>query len=154
MSIPGAFATDTSHWPLVVLHGATRRVTNEELEEFVAGQKEMLARGERYVEICDTRGITMVPAGQRRLLADFAKSTHPEASKLCMGLAVVVPSPIIKGGMTAVLWMFSPSYPVRAFTTLEEAGAFLVERAESAGLVLPPDALDYLRSGQPLERHG
>jgi len=154
MSEPGAFATDTSRWPLVVMRAATRRVTDEELEAFVAGQREMLARGDRFVEICDTRGITMVHAGQRRLLADFAKDTHPEASKHCAGLAVVVQSPIIQGGMTAILWMFRPSYPVRAFTTLEEAGAFLQERANSAGLVLPPDALDYLGSGRPLERHG
>lgn len=147
MADPGGFVLDTTKWPLAVVHAAKREVSDAEIEEFFGEQRAMLARGERYVEMAQTDGVHMIPPSQRRRMADFLRETDPLATQLCAGLAVVIPNAILRGGMTAIFWIFRPSYPIKAVASVAEGAAYLLEVAEASGLPLSRAAREFLSTG-------
>ncbi len=147
MSEQDGFTLDTSRWPLVVVNVARRPVTDAELDAFMEAQRAMLRRRERYVEIADTTHVHMFPPSQRKKMAEFLRETNPAADQLCAGLSLVVGNAVVRGGMTAIFWIFQPTYPVKAVATFAEAADFLRHAAASAGLALPPSARDYLARG-------
>jgi len=153
MTEPGGFLLDTSRWPLVVVEAPKRPVTDEEIDAFVAAQHAMLARGQRYVEIADTRDVHMMPPSQRKKFADFLRETDPVATQMCAGLAIVVRSPLMRGGMTAIFWIFQPSYPIKPVASIAEAGEFLIGAAQTANLDLSAAARDFLLGGEAAAQH-
>jgi hypothetical protein len=65
---------------------------------------------------------------QRRRTADFLREVQPRAAAYFAGAAVVLSSPIQRGILTAVLWIFTPPYPMRAFADVREARGWLLDR--------------------------
>jgi len=146
---PGGYDLDTSPWPLVYVRSPTRAVSDDELDQLFEKQRSMLARGERYIQLTDTESVHILPASQRKRMADFLRETDALTASLCVAIAVVVRGPVYRGGLTAVLWLFRPSYPIRAVANHAEAAAFLVDAAAKAGLSLSPAARACLANGGP-----
>ncbi len=125
---------DMSHWPLLIVRFPTGPTTDADIERFIAEQREMLTRNERFVELADARRATVLPATQRKLLADWLKESQRESARLCVGLSTVVPSSVIRGAMQAVLWLVTPPMPVKMGGTLEECAAHCRDWLVSADL--------------------
>ena len=66
-------------------------------------------------------------AEQRRVFADGARRTQQSMSRHCVGLAGVMPSALLRGIGTAVMWLVQPSLPTQFFATREQAEGWLVK---------------------------
>jgi hypothetical protein len=116
---------DVSRWPLVVVRVDDGPTTKEHVAAFVASQRAMLARREPFVEIADAMNASVISAVERRLLADWLKESEPLAAPLCVGIGVLVSSPIVRGALNAVLWLKSPVYPMHVCSSDDDAVSFL-----------------------------
>lgn len=143
---------DESQWPLVILRFPSESVLDSDLEEFGARQRAMLDRGQPYVEIADASNARIFEPRQRRWMGEFMKATHSDATRLCKGLVVIIRSKIVQGGLTAVLWVIKPAYPMKIVASSDEAFGALAELAAKADLRLPIGAEDYLLGYQERSR--
>jgi hypothetical protein len=146
LSTANSFTVDSTLWPLVVVHLPRESVTDEEIERFVEAERVILNRRERYVAITDATKCFLFPPRQRRRMSSFLQETNEASRHLCAGLAVVMANPLLRGGMTAVFWMYQPSYSIKTFETVAGAADFLTQAAALAGLELSSAARAYLRS--------
>lgn len=65
-------------------------------------------------------------AARRRRFVEWAKLHAPTARKLVVGYAVVIDSKLMAGVVTAVLWLMRPPAPMRVFSNLADAEAWLL----------------------------
>jgi hypothetical protein len=128
------FETDTSQYPLVAVTIPSQRVTDEEILRFIAGQREMLGRRTKHLVLCDARNGSVLPATQRKLFGDWLKESQEATRRYTAGMAVVVDNALIRGALTAVLWVVEPACPTKIVATVDDAITFLTECGERAGL--------------------
>lgn len=111
---------DFEHWPVVVStapHGAAR---DADLTDYLRRYAEELdRRSGRYVAVVDLRAGGALSARQRRLLVE-AMATE-EVGAQCVGIALVFQSRVMRGMLSAILWMREPVYPTRVFANVADA---------------------------------
>lgn len=134
---------DLSQWPLVIVRADHSPTSVAHLEAFIASQREMLARREPYIEIADAVGASPIGAVERRLLADFLKDSEADAQELCAGLGILTSSSIVRGAVTAILWIKRPGYPIKVSGSKAAIAAFLVDAVAADGRI--PGAAGKLR---------
>ena len=100
----GSITVDTSRAPLLLVRfdGA---VDDDGFRAYLQQLTSWLDRGERYAIVLDARTATPPQAAQRRMQADMMKAEHVRLGKLCVGGAFVIPSPLVRGALTAILWI-------------------------------------------------
>lgn len=130
---------DESAFPLVVVTW-TGLASDADFESFFAEQKKLLAKNLPYVQIADATNAKVMSSMQRRMIAEFSSETSSDAARLCKGTVVIISNPIVRGGMTAVLWIAKLSYPLEVVATFEEALVVAGRWAREAGLKIPPVA--------------
>lgn len=86
-------------------------------------------------------------AVQRKMIADVEKSYRHVDRRYNGGQAVVVPTAVARGVLTAVYWLSPPVYPVQAVATLEE-GLEWVENSLRTSLDDYPDGPGWLHRGK------
>lgn len=128
------FDTDTSQYPLVAVTIPSQRVTDAEIMRFVEGQRELLARRTKHLVLCDARNASVLPATQRKLFGDWLKEAEEGTRRYTAGMAVVVDNALIRGALTAVLWVVEPACPTKVVATVDDAITYLTECGEKAGL--------------------
>ncbi|MBK7776482.1 MAG: hypothetical protein IPI43_20485 [Sandaracinaceae bacterium] len=128
------FETDTSQYPLVAVSIPSQRVTDDEILRFIAGQRELLGRRTKHLVLCDARTGHVLPATQRKLFGDWLKESQDGTRRYTAGMAVVVDNALIRGALTAVLWVVEPACPTKIVATVDDAITFLTECGERAGL--------------------
>jgi len=125
-------------WPIMVLevHDA---LTMEDLAALDGVYAAAFARSERFVAWSDLRGLKEVPGPlERRRTAEWLRQIEPQMRESCLGSCNLVSSPIIRGVMTALYWIFTPPVP-QAFPAREaEALAWCQERLRGAGTIDVP----------------
>ena len=131
----GAIQFDHSRWPLVVVthHGAP---TDAEFDEYLVKLKDNLDRAVRErmktVLIFDATHATSSSAKQRQRQAAWMKQ-HEAPSRLhSAGYAFVIPSTIVRGALTAVLWLSPMPAPYVVVATFAEAQAFCMKMLSEA----------------------
>ncbi|MCA9537138.1 MAG: hypothetical protein KC593_25825 [Myxococcales bacterium] len=128
------FETDFTHYPLVVVTIPSQRVDDADVRAFIQGQRDMLARRSPHLLLCDARSGHVMPATQRKLFGDWLKEAEQATRKYTAGMAIVVDNGLIRGALTAVLWVVEPACPTKAVGTLDEGIAWLAECGERAGM--------------------
>jgi hypothetical protein len=109
----------------------------------------MLARRTKHLMLCDARSGHVMPATQRRLFGDWLSESSEASGRYTVGMAIVVDNALIRGALTAVLWVREPSCPTKAVATVDDGIAFLVECGERAGI---PDVRAQLTEAQRSRR--
>lgn len=108
--------------------------------EMDATFRRLWALGEKYamVSLPNPSG-SSVSASERKLIGEWASQKHvQDASKrLCVGSAVVSPSTLERGAMTAILWLWRPPFPLAYFPEREIAIDAALEHLAKARLPLP-----------------
>ena len=127
---------DFSGWPLVTVR-ATGNVSHAEHAAFIAELDEhVYAKREPYALVMDLRGNGGLSPRQRQRQADRVKQQREDGLR-CAGVALVFSSPLLRGMLTAILWVAKPEHPVRVFTDLGEALVWAKDQlraaAEAAG---------------------
>lgn len=102
---------DESYEPLIVTV-MPARFTDAEITAFLARHEALLARGRRYCTITDLSQIAGLPeATTRRRIADWQQKVESTMRKWTVGTAIVAPSNLLRGAMTALNWLSPPPYP-------------------------------------------
>src|SRR5690606_27472498 len=93
------------------------------VEELRAGYAKLTARRERFVVITDTTLIAEVPSALvRKQLAALLNEPEfaSEMRRYQVGAGLVVDSVVIRGALTALLWLWTPPAPIHHARTLAE----------------------------------
>jgi hypothetical protein len=125
-------------WPLILV--TNPRSFDEPAIRAMNDQYERIwARGERYAIVSQIEAAAgPTNARGRKLLAEWAGQSRVRrmTRELCVGSATIVPNPIARGGLTALLWLWSPPAPHQTVATVEEAVDWCLARIAAEGLQL------------------
>jgi hypothetical protein len=134
-----ARAIDASRWPLLIIT-FTGAATDREYEVFLEARTAHLARRERHAIILDGRACGPMPPSQRKLQADWQREYAELARRFTLGVAFLSASPIMRGVLTAILWMQPIASPYTVLSTWAEAERWTAERLRPGGVEAPPAA--------------
>lgn len=127
-------ALDLTHFPLVVVViPAKIDATYADLLE--ADHKVLFAKRARYVSISDSSRVLGMPdAKTRQRMGEWAKSHEGDLKRWQVANAIVVPSSLVRAGLSAIHWFAPPPVPTCIETGMATALAFLRAEAEKAKL--------------------
>ncbi len=83
------------------------------------------ARNIRWTMLVNAASLERPSPTQRRMVSDVMNQDRAHKKTLMRGIAVVVSNPLIRGVVTAILWLASPGYPIRMFDAVTPARAWL-----------------------------
>ena len=137
--------------PPIVLTVFRGRQTDEDVEAYIAAMDAMYARGRRYAGV----SLMLQYAPERRHLgriAEWTRATKPLVKELCVGAAIVAPSPAFRFLLSSLL-MIQP-LPVRyqVVGDVDEAADWIAGQLAAARLEVPPSLREYLRAQLTLEK--
>ncbi|MFO0696230.1 MAG: hypothetical protein U0230_21880 [Polyangiales bacterium] len=127
---------DASRFPLVRLNLPTA-FTLDTLRELTEGYDALFARRAKFMVVCDLRSMASVPdAVVRRSVAEyFNRSDVREAqARYQVGSANIIASPLVRAGVTALLWLWEPPIPLDTVANDEEALKSARKRLRDAGI--------------------
>lgn len=128
---------DESRFPLVLVR-PSGRATDAELEALLVALKRPLLRREKYVEIFDGTHADPGTPTQRRALAEWMRAHTSLISSYSLGTAIVMPSPLVRGALTAVFWIQPLPCPYTVVSTMAEAERWAEEKLRAEGIAMPP----------------
>lgn len=73
----------------------------------------------------------------RKLQADWMKANADVVRLGCVGISFVITSALVRGGLTAGLWLADIAAPYEVVATVGEAEAFCKKKLAQAGVALP-----------------
>jgi hypothetical protein len=127
---------DVAYFPVVVqtTHpGYTRDCAIAMLEAFDA----LLTRGDRYALVSYYRlEAGMMQASTRKLVTDWWATRKLRLQELNVVTVTVLPSAILRGGMTAMLWVVQPSLRIVSAASVEEGIRIAADALRAAGVPL------------------
>lgn len=131
-----AIEFDERRWPLVRV---TFRGTaaDDVFDAYLARMSALVRRGERIATVLDARRAGGTPAVQRRKQAAWQAHHADELRKNVVGTAFVIDLPIIRGVLTAILWLSPLPQPHVVVATLDEADRWALERLHASGVAAP-----------------
>jgi hypothetical protein len=115
-----AMRIDQSGFPLIT-YMYDGPLSPAELAAYFSEQQALIDQGKRYAVVCDMSRGAVPPPAQRAAQAHWEKQNTEALRAMCLGVAFVVPNPIIRGAVIAFSWMRSPPYEHRFCSTLPEA---------------------------------
>ena len=130
--------TTLDYWPVVV-NVIENGHDLSEIEDVLAVNEVALSRGPQFVTIRDFRTHNQqVTALQRKRLAQWQDDNWKLIQARCLGVANIMPSPVVRGVLRAVFWMSTPPTREEVFDTTEEAVTAAYRWAKEANLLIPP----------------
>jgi hypothetical protein len=126
----GETRIDFSRWPAVVMTTPEEVVTEDLQRFFEWWEREVEVLREPFILVNDTRKTKEISALQRRLIASWM---DPARDTPLVGTALVFRSALMRGFLTAMMWLNRPAYPVKVFGDLEEAIAWAQVTVEAHG---------------------
>ena len=110
------------------------RYSYAELERAMSELREYYVERDRnepslYIGLAvDLSRVERSEARNRKLIADTMTRLVPIVHRSCAGTAYVVRSQLVRAALTATLWLRSPPWPTRVFTSRLEAIGWLRDR--------------------------
>ena|GEM_PF-807981 len=93
--------------------------TDEELSACVRAREDWASRARyHFAWVIDLSNVTKAPPTQRKAFAEHLKRLEEFSGRWNAGSALVVPSPWLRGLVTAVFWLSPPRYPHKIFAEL------------------------------------
>jgi hypothetical protein len=129
-------------WPILVQVSA-KRPGPADTKQMAEGMEGYFARGKKYALIVIAPpGASLPEAKERRAIAEWANRplVREQSKRLCVGTAVVLTNSLLRGGMTALMWLWKPAVPVEVVGSLEEALDYCINGLSSASVPLPGPA--------------
>jgi hypothetical protein len=143
----GGIRVDTTDWPVFVLELPEFRVPDADVNLALSYVEQIWRECEKAHEKCclvtDAGRIQAIPpASQRKIAGEWAKGSAELQRVVSVGGVCVTPSSIIRGIITAILWIYKPDRPVAFFATRDEAKLQAIQWLDEAGVRLPPRLRD------------
>ena len=124
---------DASAWPLVdiTFEGV---IADEDFEAYLDHVDAYPTGDVRYVMIVNASRAYGITTQQRKMQAAWMKRRHREIAANCLGIAFVMTSPIVRGMLTAILWLQPLPCPHYTCSTRAQAQSWCEGKlAEDAG---------------------
>ena len=128
---------DESRWPLVIVR-IVGTPTDDELDAFLAESTVRLQRKEIQVSIIDVSRADRAPATQRRKQADWMRDHESLLRRRSAGMAYVITNPMVRGVLTAIMWLQPLPVEHTVVATLEEAERWALAQLEKHRGASPP----------------
>ena len=119
----GSYKVETTDWPLVVI-SAEGDITPAELERHLVEYRSVLDRDMPCAIVFDASKVGKIDAYTRRRYTEFMQQNNDDFRRLCRGIGFVINSSIVRGALTAVLWMVDFPFAYKIFATSDEAAAW------------------------------
>ncbi len=126
------YEIDDSRFPLVVVR-FVGLLTDEDFRAYLERAEAVRSRGPNAA-ILDATHAGYLPARQRRMQAEWMKRHREMLRRNSLGSAFVVPSPLIRGVLTAILWIADMPGPHVVVETYAEAEEWVRAKLDAAGL--------------------
>ncbi|MFO0692687.1 MAG: hypothetical protein U0230_03965 [Polyangiales bacterium] len=141
----------THHWPLLItIMPAT--FGPPDVDRYIAEIDALYKRRERFASFVDTTGLASLPgANERKRLAEWQNETIDLIGRYNVVTTTVVASPLMRGALTAMNWLFRPPNEQVAVASASEGFAICIDRMRKNGLPITPSAELLARSGTPVQ---
>ena len=127
---------DDSKWPLVRMHFPTDEWPDDEFERYLKYLEDNLNRAERAgvktALLFNASGSPNADAQRRKWQADWMKKHNEQSARMTAGYAFVIDSTVVRGLLTAILWLAPMPAPHTVVRTEEEAESWLRARLAEA----------------------
>jgi hypothetical protein len=135
---------------LVMVMG--ERADEAEIRSMDTTFRGLFARGQRYVLLnVPPKSQTSVAAKERKMITDWANQPHIQEgiTRCCAGSAVVMHSAVMRGALTAILWVWRPPVHLEIVSDVPSGIRYLADAARQANLPLPGAADELYRTLRP-----
>jgi hypothetical protein len=131
-------SVDTSSFPLI-LHTMCAGYGREDLEYMFRVYDTLLAGKQRYaIVIHFPLDVAMMQAAERKMVSDWWIPRREQIGRMNVMFAMVLESSILRGALTALLWMVEPPNPCRVAQNTAEGVEICIEALKAAGEPLSP----------------
>lgn len=120
---------DESGFPFVVLRPVGRS-TDADVAANHAFLEGCFARREPFTVLFDARHAASLTGAQRRMYAAWFTKMEVDIIRYFRGGATVSSSPFVRAAITAIFWMYRPTFPYLVTSDYAQAEAFLRGRLE------------------------
>jgi hypothetical protein len=131
------FHYDDTRAPMVVITSSGDS-TNEEFDAYLTTMTKLLQKRQRYGIVLDARRSARPSPVQRQKQADWMKRYAAEIRAYNVGIGFVIDNAIVRGALTAILWLQPTPAPHRVFASLDAAERWVTELLQQEGLRVPP----------------
>lgn len=127
---------DVTYFP-VVLQATHPGYTRDDCIAMLEAFEALLKRGDRYALVAHYRlDAGMMKASERKLVTDWWSTRKARVQELNVLTVTVLPSTILRGGMTAILWVVQPSLRIVSAASVEEGIRIAADGLRAAGVPL------------------
>ena len=134
---------DLTHFPLVIVQ-APEAIDEDGVRDMFARFDELYRGHKRFATIIDSTPTRGLPSPKlRKILAELSQASADRARDWCVGTALVVTSPLVRGLFTAVAWVAPSPTPTVNVATLPEAVDWCLEKLRVNGIAVPVVAARY-----------
>jgi hypothetical protein len=135
---------DRSRFPLVI-QSMFADFGEADVDHMFAEYEELLRRAEPYVIIVDLHPKATIPgAAERQRIARWWLPRRELVNALNVCTVTVMPSELMRGALTAILWLVQPSNPYKVAANMRDGVELAIGVLREAGLPVTP-AIEALR---------
>jgi hypothetical protein len=127
---------DESRFPLVVVT-FEGQLADHEFDRYLLTMSRVLQRRAKNAIVFDARRAAAPTAMQRSKQAAWLKSNRAAIQQYSCGSVFVIASAVIRGGLTAILWISPIPGAHTVVSTLAEGEAWALGRLAAEGVALP-----------------
>src|ERR1019366_372557 len=127
---------DESRFPLVVVT-FEGQLADHEFDRYLLTMSRVLQRRAKNAIVFDARRAAAPTAMQRSKQAAWLKSNRAAIQQYSCGSVFVITSALIRGGLTAILWISPIPGAHTVVSTLAEGEAWALGRLAAEGVALP-----------------
>lgn len=132
---------DTSCFPLI-LHTMCAGYGRLDLEQMFRTYDGLMNGKRRYaIVIHFPLDVALMTAAERRLVSDWWIPRRETIGQMNVMFAMVLESSILRGALTALLWMVQPPNPCRVAQSTAEGVEMCIEALAAAGETITPQML-------------
>jgi hypothetical protein len=132
---------DTSCFPLI-LHTMCAGYGRGDLEEMFRTYDGLMNGKRRYaIVIHFPLDVALMTAAERRLVSEWWIPRRETIGQMNVMFAMVLESSILRGALTALLWMVQPPNPCRVAQSTAEGVDLCIEALSAAGETITPQML-------------
>lgn len=107
-------------------------LSDDEFAAYLDQYGARLIRHARYALTIDARNAGVPNSHQRRLQANWMKRHQADVGQRCVGIAFVITNQLVRGALTAILWLQPLPAPSEVVADVETARRWCHKRLEAA----------------------
>ncbi len=112
------------HWPILIRRASASLTTLEWQKELDWAAELYRTKKEPYALVVDARSGRRPNSAERNMMREFAEKHDAHIRQYCRGTALVFKSDLVRGALTALLWLRKPASQTKVFTDFDEAMAW------------------------------